>query len=92
MTSLAPFERVKVAGQVATKALANLPTQAEAGAVMGTSFVEVSGYYVSQKVAAAGALAGIPGGPAGIVAGASAGAAVWLGGSLAAAAVRQPVR
>lgn len=53
---LAPFQRVKVAGQVATKALANLPTQAEAGAVMGTSFVEVSSYYVSQRVAAAGAL------------------------------------
>ena len=59
VTPLAPFERVKVAGQVATRALANLPTQAEAGAVMGTSFVEVSGYYVSQKVAAAGALPGL---------------------------------
>jgi len=56
---LAPFERVKVAGQAATTALANLPTQAEAGAVMGTSFVEVGGYYVSQRVASAGALPGL---------------------------------
>lgn len=56
---LAPFERAKVAGQVATTALANLPTQAEAGAVMGSSFVEVAGYFVSPKVASAGALPGL---------------------------------
>jgi len=56
---LSAFERVKVVGQVATTVLANLPTQAEAGAVMGSSFVEVAGYYVSQKVGSAGALAGL---------------------------------
>jgi len=56
---LAPFERAKVAGQVATTTLANLPTQAEAGAVMGSSFVEVAGYFVSPKVASAGALPGL---------------------------------
>lgn len=56
---LAPFQRVRVAGQAATTALANLPTQAEAGAIMGTSFVEVSGYYVSQRVSSGGALPGL---------------------------------
>lgn len=58
-TALSPFERVRVAGQVATTALANLPTQAEAGAVMGTAFVEVSAYYASPKVASAASLPGL---------------------------------
>lgn len=56
---MAPFQRVKVAGQAATTALANLPTQAEAGAVMGAAFVEVSGYFASPKVAAADVSAGL---------------------------------
>ncbi|MBU6244079.1 MAG: hypothetical protein KGP12_02570 [Actinomycetales bacterium] len=58
-SALSPYERVKVAGQVATTALANLPTQAEAGAVMGTAFVEVSAYYASPKVASAMSLPGL---------------------------------
>jgi len=58
-SALSPYERVKVAGQVATTALANLPTQAEAGAVMGTAFVEVSAYYVSPKVASAASWPGL---------------------------------
>lgn len=48
-----------LAGTSATAQIANLPTQAEAGAVMGTAFIESGAHFSSPKVASAGAHRGL---------------------------------